>query len=428
VGARAGYVLLNWNIYRNSLAESLNIRGGGAELYGALIGAMLIAWLYCQIRRISFSAIGDIIAPGLLLGRTVGVWGYFFNREIIGEYTESLLAMQMPLSSVRSGEVSALIRENLVSLNDVFCVQVHPLFLYESIWCLLLFLFILARFRRKKFSGEVLMSALAGYGLGQTVISWFRAEKIRIPELNIPVSVFISAVLFFVFCTAVITGRRMEKKRSKYRKERREHFYETQRKMEEEGEVSVQELLMEVEMLLQEEEDYKEAKKRKAEQREAKRSGREVPMADAEMGQNDSKESEPVPENSEQADTKVCEVPEMEQSVNETEEPAVEVVEQETGADAAEGHAEPEATVETAEQETGADAAEGHAESEATVEAAEQEAGADAAEGHAEPEATVEAAEQEAGADAAEDRAETERSDSIEKTEGYIKQEETNNE
>lgn len=98
----------------------------------------------------SFWQSADIACLGILLGQAIGRWGNFFNRESFGEYTNLPWAMQIPVSAVRSGEVSGAMRDNLLTINGISYIQVQPVFLYESLWCLLLFLLLMAMRRKKE--------------------------------------------------------------------------------------------------------------------------------------------------------------------------------------------------------------------------------------------------------------------------------------
>ena len=167
IGARLFYVGFSWDLYKDNILEIFNIRNGGMAFYGGLLGGMLGAAIYCGIRRLSFMKMADTACMGLVVAQIIGRWGDFFNRESFGEYTNSVLAMQLPLSSVRSSQVSAAMRENLVTVNGVSFVQVHPAFFYESAWCLVLFLLLLVWKRRKSFQGEIFLRYLTGYGLGE---------------------------------------------------------------------------------------------------------------------------------------------------------------------------------------------------------------------------------------------------------------------
>lgn len=228
VGARLSYVGLNWTLYRGNPMEIFNLRGGGIWFYGGLLGGILAAALFCRISGLPFWQMADTAVMGILIGQAVGRWGNFFNRESFGEYTDGIFAMQLPISAVRSGEVTELMRENLISEGGISYIQVSPVFLYESLWCLLLFLILLAVKRRKKFHGEIFMLYLAGYGLGRFFFEWIRTDKILIPGTKVGIGIVISAALFLFFVPAVWVKRTMSRKRAAARKRRREKIYQAQ--------------------------------------------------------------------------------------------------------------------------------------------------------------------------------------------------------
>lgn len=228
VGARLSYVGFNWTLYKGNPMEIFNLRGGGVWFYGGLLGGVLAAALFCRASHLSFWQMADTSALGLLIGQAVGRWGNLFNRESFGEYTDGILAMQLPISAVRSGEVTQLMRENLISEGGVSFIQVSPVFLYESLWCLLLFLILLAVKRKKKFHGEVFMLYLAGYGLGRFCFEWLRTDSLMIPGTKIPAGLVISAALVLFFAPVVWVKRTMSRKRAAARKRRREKIYQAQ--------------------------------------------------------------------------------------------------------------------------------------------------------------------------------------------------------
>lgn len=229
IGARLCYVLFSWGLYRGNIAQILNIRNGGMTIYGGLLGGVVFAMVYCRLRKFSFWKMADIAVPGILIVQFVGRWGDFFNRSSFGEYTDSLLAMQLPLSTVRAEEVTALMRENLQSVDGISYIQVHPTFLYESLWCLLLFLILTAIGRRKKFAGENFMRYLCGYAFCRMFTEWLRTDKLMIPGTNISVSLVVSVILFVYFGITVIIRRVMAKKRADFRRRRREERYESRK-------------------------------------------------------------------------------------------------------------------------------------------------------------------------------------------------------
>ncbi|MDO5134430.1 MAG: prolipoprotein diacylglyceryl transferase [Eubacteriales bacterium] len=249
VGARLFYAAFSWNLYRDDPLRILDIRAGGMSFYGGLLGGILGAWLYCLIRRLSFWRMADTVSMGLLIAQIIGRWGNLFNRESFGEYTNIVLAMQLPLSSVNTGEVTAAMRENLVTIDGSPFIQVHPVFFYESVWCLLILLLMMVWKRRKRFQGELFLRYLTFYGLGRFFLEWLRSDSLMIPGTVIPVSMVISGALF-VGCGIHLAVRcSMEKKRDKRRRQRKEEAYEKEEKVDawgdggEEEDISWKELL-----------------------------------------------------------------------------------------------------------------------------------------------------------------------------------------
>lgn len=231
-GARLFYVVFSWPLYRGNIQAIFRINSGGLSIYGAVFGGALGAALFCRIRKVSFWQMADTASMGLLIAQIIGRWGDFFNRESFGEYTDSYFAMRLPLSAVQTGEVSAKMRENLAVIDGVSYIQAHPVFLYESVLCLVLFLFLLASQRRKKFQGEIFMRYLSLYGLIRCFTEWLRTDKILFPGTRIPVSLVVSVFLFLFFGAEAMIRRSMEKKRAAARRRRREAFYAAEEQAE----------------------------------------------------------------------------------------------------------------------------------------------------------------------------------------------------
>lgn len=233
IGGRLYYIAFSWEQFSGkSWKMLLDIRSGGIAVYGVILGGALAAALICRLCKASFWNMADIVCMGLLSGQIIGVWGNFFNREAFGEYTDSLFAMGLPMDSVQSSAVTGLMKKNLVNFRGMEYIQVHPLFLYESVWCLFLLLVLMIYTRRKKFEGEIFLRYLAGYGLGKCLIEWLRTDKLYIPMTKIPVSLPVSIGLFLI-CGIVSTVRRiLSKKREKVSRRRREERYAAEEKNE----------------------------------------------------------------------------------------------------------------------------------------------------------------------------------------------------
>ena len=114
--ARIYYVVFSWDYYSSHLGEIINIREGGLAIYGGVIGGVAATALFCKVRKIKFLRTADTAVLGLVWGQALGRWGNFFNREAFGGYTDNLLAMQLPVSDVRFGEITAEMWENVKNI------------------------------------------------------------------------------------------------------------------------------------------------------------------------------------------------------------------------------------------------------------------------------------------------------------------------
>ena len=125
VGARLYYVLFYLSEFKDhegrfSWSKAIAIWDGGLAIYGGVIAVVIVA------RHIKLGAMMDLVVMGLLIGQAIGRWGNFLNREAFG--SETTLPWRMQLTTT-AGEL----------------VEVHPTFLYESLWNLvglLLLLFV----------------------------------------------------------------------------------------------------------------------------------------------------------------------------------------------------------------------------------------------------------------------------------------------
>ena len=195
--ARIYYVAFSWDYYGSHLSEIINIREGGLAIYGGVIGGVAATALFCKVRKIKFLKTADTAVLGLVWGQALGRWGNFFNREAFGGYTDNLLAMQLPVSDVRSGEITAEMWEHVKNIGGVEYIQVNPTFLYESMWnigVLLILLFLTFRVKRK-YDGMVFLNYLLLYGIGRFWIEGLRTDQLILPGTQIPVSQLLSGVL-----------------------------------------------------------------------------------------------------------------------------------------------------------------------------------------------------------------------------------------
>ena len=207
IGARIYYVVFSWSDYKEDIKSVFNIRQGGLAIYGGIIAGFLTAYLYAKVKRISFWQIADTVCIGFPAGQMIGRWGNFFNREAFGEYTDSLFAMRLPIDAVRAGDVTDKMREHITAVDGVRTIQVHPTFLYESAWCLVILIILLVMSYRGKnlFTGQVFLTYLGLYGLGRVLIEGLRTDQLKVGPVAI--SQVLSGVLV-ILCFGLILRRR----------------------------------------------------------------------------------------------------------------------------------------------------------------------------------------------------------------------------
>ncbi|MFR5632862.1 MAG: prolipoprotein diacylglyceryl transferase [Monoglobales bacterium] len=215
IGARLYYVIFEWDMYKDNLLQIFNLRAGGLAIYGGVIGAVLTLIVFTRKRKLSFFSMADSGVLGLITGQIIGRWGNFFNCEAFGGYTDSLLAMRIKRSLVNENMLNADVLNHLIVENGVEYIQVHPTFLYESLWNLGVLMFMLWYRKRKKFDGEMLWIYLAGYGLGRFWIEGLRTDQLILFGTGIAVSQGLSLILVLASVGVLIYHYRRLSERQK---------------------------------------------------------------------------------------------------------------------------------------------------------------------------------------------------------------------
>lgn len=206
IGARAYYVIFSWDYYRAHPAEIFNIRGGGLAIYGGVIGGVLTTWIFSRVRHKSFLELVDTACAGLLTGQIIGRWGNFFNREAFGDYTDGLFAMQIPQKDVAVGNVTTKMLQHLQRIDGVEYIQVHPTFLYESLWNICVLLFLLWFTPKRKFRGQLFLIYMIGYGAGRFWIESLRTDQLQFLGTGIAVSQVLSGALVVAGVVLMVVG------------------------------------------------------------------------------------------------------------------------------------------------------------------------------------------------------------------------------
>ena len=198
VGARAYYVAFQWDNYKDNLKEIFNLRGGGLAIYGGIIGALIVAFIVCRIKKLPMLPVADAAFPGVMLGQAIGRWGNFFNMEAFGTNTDTAL---FRMWSVKIRDTLAASSADLAAKGVTVDpeVPVHPTFLYESLWCVLGFLILnYIVHKHRSFKGEIFVLYGVWYGVERMVVEGMRTDSLYIGSTSIRVSQVLSAVIAVV--------------------------------------------------------------------------------------------------------------------------------------------------------------------------------------------------------------------------------------
>ena len=181
IGARIGHVFFyNWSYYIKHLNEIISIWNGGVSLYGGILGAVIVALIYCKIKKMEFYDLGDIFVIPLAFGTIFGRIGNFINQELYGKITTLPWGVKF---------------DNAVGIR-------HPTQIYESIGNLIVFLILIFMWRKNVKKGTIFWSYLSIYSLIRFLAEFLREDKIIAIGLTLTqliiVPIFIVS-LFFLY-------------------------------------------------------------------------------------------------------------------------------------------------------------------------------------------------------------------------------------
>ena len=204
VGARLYYVAFTWTEF-DSFIDIISTRSGGLAIYGGLMGAMLATFIACKIRRVKLVPMLDLACGGIILGQAIGRWANFVNIEAFGSNTTLPWGMHGPA-------IEHFLRANQSRLTALGmsvdpAQPVHPAFLYESLWCLLGFFFILWLTKRRRFDGQISLVYLIWYGIGRFFIEGLRTDSLLLGNVRISQIVALLCVVVAGLALIIISSK-----------------------------------------------------------------------------------------------------------------------------------------------------------------------------------------------------------------------------
>ena len=180
--ARIYFVIFNLDYYLQDLSKILYISDGGLAIYGGIIGGVLTIYVYCKIKKIKFTDMCDYIVVFLPLAQAIGRWGNFFNVEAHGIETMNIFRMGI----IENGNY----------------IQVHPTFLYESFFNIIIFIVLFLLRNKRKFKGQITCIYFILYGIIRACIEGLRTDSLMLG--NFRVSQILSISLVFVFTIILV--------------------------------------------------------------------------------------------------------------------------------------------------------------------------------------------------------------------------------
>lgn len=165
IGARAYYVFFEWDFYRLHPEKIIQIWNGGLAIHGAVFAGIAAVYFVCKHHKLKFLSTLDLMAPSLILGQAIGRWGNYFNMEAYGSET----TLPWAITVIENGQM----------------INVHPTFLYESVWNFMVFMVLMLIIeRKKKFEGQTVCTYFIMYSLGRFFIEGLRTDSLYIMGLR----------------------------------------------------------------------------------------------------------------------------------------------------------------------------------------------------------------------------------------------------
>jgi phosphatidylglycerol:prolipoprotein diacylglycerol transferase len=171
VGARLYYILFNEPArYLAEPLQMLTVWHGGLSVHGGLLaGLAAVAW-YVRRRGLAFWTFADVLAPGLILGQTVGQIACLLNGDTYGRPTTLPWAITFT-DPHAMGPVG---------------VPLHPIQVYELLAYGAVFLVVWAAARRRTRAGTVTLTYAVGYGIARFAMEFFRGDPPVVAGVIVP--------------------------------------------------------------------------------------------------------------------------------------------------------------------------------------------------------------------------------------------------
>jgi prolipoprotein diacylglyceryl transferase len=182
IGSRLLYVLTNLSDF-DSLTEVFMVNRGGLVAYGGMVTGFFATWYLCHKRKIPLLRWADVAAPSVVLGTGITRMGCLLFGCDYGARSDLPWAIRFPGPNAMAPQGSPAWQHHVhafgLDKGAPWSFPVHPTQLYEAFLGLFLFgvLMLLRRYRR--FSGQVFLAWVLGYGIFRPIIEIVRDDDQR---------------------------------------------------------------------------------------------------------------------------------------------------------------------------------------------------------------------------------------------------------
>lgn len=192
IGARFGHVVFfNLSYYLQNPVDIFKVWQGGLAIQGALLFGFITAVLWSRRHKVNFWKLTDGVVLAVPLGQAIGRWGNYFNQELFGKPTDAWFSIPIDINYRIEGY-------------ETF-THFHPIFFYESILSLVLFLVLYKiAFKNKLKIGQLTLFYFIGYGLIRFLVEFVRIDYtfslggIRIAQIISLLFIFLVYYIYYI--------------------------------------------------------------------------------------------------------------------------------------------------------------------------------------------------------------------------------------
>lgn len=220
VGARAFYVLFEWQSFVQNPITLFQFRSGGLSYFGGLFGAWFGVKWFCRRTKTDFLQYADTLCMGAASAAPF-VWaGCAFVREPLGRFYDGLFSVRIEAEYL-TGEHPGAYSDELLSNawrngDSVAYIRMHPVALYGIVLSIVLFVVLCICAVKIKTDGGVFTAYLLMNSVLIFVLEFFRADRVYIWGTDIPVNYVVSIVIVVTMLSGRI--RYLLRKRKEKRK------------------------------------------------------------------------------------------------------------------------------------------------------------------------------------------------------------------